>query len=167
MVLQAMSSCRAARADYLLLTSNSDFQRAVQAKLSTLRQRARVHGPCLLTGKPGNKRYGAGYASFKASHPLLSRKKVEFYVHHLLWMQQQGWARIVPEAYEVSHLCHQTKCLQPEHVCVETAREHDDRDACKGKEIVIACFGNHQATRNPCTHEPPCILPIVHLEILE
>ena len=48
---------------------------------------------------------------------------------------------------EISHICHHGKCVNPEHLEIETHAQNGDRDKCKHK---ISCQD----------HDPPCILPV-------
>jgi hypothetical protein len=165
-----MSSCRANMEEYRAIIQNRDFQLLAAAKLNAMRRVSRRNQTeCFLGGKAGNKKNGKGYASCKLSHHTISRKKVEFYLHRLAYMERTNWTTVVEDNMEVSHLCHNTKCLNMHHLRVETVEEHDLRDTCKGKQVVtMECrCCNKRRTHNPCTHMPACILEHVSLQFDE
>lgn len=163
-----MSSSRACPNDYLLLVEHNDFQELARRKLNALR-RVGIHiaaTGCCLSAKAGDKKGGKGYPSCKLSHRTLTRRKVEFSIHKLVFMERAAWKKAPADGEEVSHLCHQTKCLTKEHLCVESPQVHDSRDACKYKQVVIfnCSCGCEPQVYNPCTHEPRCILPSVSVD---
>ncbi|KAL8686571.1 MAG: hypothetical protein Q9224_005409 [Gallowayella concinna] len=65
-----------------------------------------------------------------------------------------------PAAYQVSHLCHNGRCFNPEHLIVELGTENKERSSCQGHYIV-----KHGAmTWHPCAHHMGtarrrCLLP--------
>jgi len=68
------------------------------------------------------------------------------------------------QALEVSHLCHNTKCVNPDHLTVETKAANLGRSSCKNQKRVH--FG--QKGYDPCDHRKAptyksCILPVVHI----
>jgi hypothetical protein len=69
------------------------------------------------------------------------------------------------ERYEVSHLCHNPACFNPDHVVVEESGENKARSTCKGHYVIKLWNG---ATIDPCVHWKrgvmrSCILPSVNM----
>lgn len=68
--------------------------------------------------------------------------------------------RQAPEKdYEASHLCHNSVCVNPGHLCWESARANNKRKNCTVWQRCTAhenC-GKKQAT---CVHDPPCLKAI-------
>lgn len=62
--------------------------------------------------------------------------------------------------YEVSHLCNNAKCFNPDHIRVETKLANDARKACaKSSQLLL-----DGSVMNPCTHDQEfgwkCVMPI-------
>jgi len=62
--------------------------------------------------------------------------------------------------YHASHRCGYERCINPEHLVVETKAENEARKACSNKVDVITVIGQHRYVLHdqPCTHTPPCII---------
>jgi hypothetical protein len=60
------------------------------------------------------------------------------------------------EIFEASHWCHHPKCINPQHIFVETRKLNRDRNRCLGHTKIRCKCGE---VINPCKHNPPCILP--------
>jgi hypothetical protein len=69
--------------------------------------------------------------------------------------------------YEVSHLCHNGRCFNPDHLTVETQSLNHRRQRCAESYVVVCrCCGT---TYHPCSHGREgmrllCILPKYRLE---
>ncbi|CAN6635523.1 hypothetical protein TRVA0_015S01112 [Trichomonascus vanleenenianus] len=57
---------------------------------------------------------------------------------------------------QISHLCHNEKCYNPENLDQESAKDNNGRKKCLGPNVVIS-----GELTNLCPHKPPCILPRV------
>jgi hypothetical protein len=59
----------------------------------------------------------------------------------------------VPDQSQVSHLCHNPRCLVPDHVVVESPKENNGRKGCR---VWIDC---PHCPRKIflCTHSPACV----------
>ncbi len=90
------------------------------------------------------------------------------YAHQLAMVAKGSGYELLPtrsgtreEQCEVSHLCHNTRCFNPQHLVVETKRLNNARNSCVGHfEIRCECG----ATYNPCPHSETqhrrfCYLP--------
>jgi hypothetical protein len=87
-------------------------------------------------------------------------EKLQVYVHHLVIVAtlKGDTSQFANNNYEVSHLCHNTDCINAEHVRLESKELNADRNRCNGQSwITCPCGCEH--TFNPCKHEPQCILP--------
>ncbi|KAK9483444.1 zinc-binding loop region of homing endonuclease-domain-containing protein [Lipomyces starkeyi] len=70
-----------------------------------------------------------------------------------------------PRRFDVSHLCHNGKCFNPEHLIVESTTNNLRRRSCNGQKVIS--YGNF--TYHPCPHDGveemrKCILPTLRLE---
>lgn len=87
------------------------------------------------------------------------------YIHVLAIVAKGNGAQLLNARHgsgqEVSHLCHHTRCFNPEHLIVESKALNNSRNTCVGSfEFACGCG----ATYNPCTHAAMehrryCILP--------
>ncbi|KAK9243106.1 hypothetical protein V1506DRAFT_555654 [Lipomyces tetrasporus] len=67
--------------------------------------------------------------------------------------------------FDVSHLCHNGKCFNPEHIIVESTTNNLRRRSCNGHKVIT--YGHF--TYHPCPHGGvekmrKCILPTLRLE---
>ncbi|KAK9384654.1 zinc-binding loop region of homing endonuclease-domain-containing protein [Lipomyces mesembrius] len=62
--------------------------------------------------------------------------------------------------YEVSHLCHQPRCINADHLVVETHKDNDSRRICAVKvDIKILVDGrDYILDAEECPHSPRCII---------
>lgn len=105
---------------------------------------------CKITTKAPKERY------VKAKiHGSSDRK--EWYLHHLALIAV-GRSSELEANKHVSHLCGESRCYNPEHLCVETPTENANRKSCSAVKTFIKCpCCEHKF--NPCQHGPPrCIL---------
>lgn len=67
------------------------------------------------------------------------------YVHRLAYMVSNKVVQL-PQGLEVSHLCHNPRCVEPRHLCLESHEANSERITCLKQGI--------------CTklHNPPCII---------
>ena len=63
------------------------------------------------------------------------------------------------DIWEASHLCHHPRCINPQHIIIETRRKNLKRNMCIGHSDLVECKCG--AYNSPCTHThvPPCLLP--------
>lgn len=123
--------------------------------------------PCTVTNKgcwlssktPSNN----GYIKVKSNVlRTSSSSKVEFYLHVCAYLsksespeQKECFIGMMEQGYQVSHLCHNKTCFNPDHLSLETGQVNRDRNVCqKLKVIKCECGTIH----NPCPHEPKCLL---------
>ena len=109
---------------------------------------------CKLCQKSRNKG-GTGWVKCKV---VKSKSKKEFYIHHLALIAAGRVGELKGSPYQVSHLCHQPTCFNPEHLVVETREENLARNRCIGW-TWLTCPCPCGVKFNPCTHIPKCILP--------
>jgi len=66
---------------------------------------------------------------------------------------------------DVSHLCHNPACANPEHLCIESHAINMDRKACPGSWVTVTvpcahpdvCTEMHVAVVDMCKHAPKCL----------
>jgi hypothetical protein len=87
----------------------------------------------------GYVRWGIPKGSTKLAYGKETGER-SFYLHHLSWYAS-GMTLPTPVVQHLSHLCNNTRCFNPEHLCVEDPTTNNSRKNC----LV--------ATRCPC----PCV----------
>ncbi|KAK9253194.1 zinc-binding loop region of homing endonuclease-domain-containing protein [Lipomyces tetrasporus] len=62
--------------------------------------------------------------------------------------------------YQASHLCHQTNCINPDHLVVETQQVNLSRKMCSVKVNVKTSVNGRDyfLKAEECPHSPPCII---------
>ena len=90
------------------------------------------------------------YGQMSARMPLERSKKTQW-VHRLAWLVANR-SLTVPEGLEVSHRCHNGRCVEPTHLVAEDHSSNISRKDCKGKD---------------CTkkHVPHCISQVILLKL--
>lgn len=87
----------------------------------------------------------------------------EFYVHHLV-IRSKG--ELVDQAMQVSHLCHQKRCITVDHIIQETGEANRARQMCVGaRHLVIPCDCGRTHIVNPCRHTPVCVCSLSSIVI--
>ncbi|KAK9372074.1 zinc-binding loop region of homing endonuclease-domain-containing protein, partial [Lipomyces chichibuensis] len=67
--------------------------------------------------------------------------------------------------YDISHLCHNPKCFNPEHLIVESSSNNQRRKICNGQKILVhSGFSYHPCPHGRVEKLRKCILPLHHLE---
>jgi hypothetical protein len=75
-------------------------------------------------------------------------------IHKVSWMAANG--QNPPARHQISHLCDNRTCFNPDHLCAELAIVNNSRKGCPGE---IACSVHHHVIVNLCPHSPRCIRP--------
>lgn len=62
-----------------------------------------------------------------------------------------------------SHLCHNSRCVKPEHLTVEPSWVNQDRNTagCKSRWDEVSTSGELLRRGCRCTHLPPCLLQVI------
>ncbi|KAJ8096646.1 zinc-binding loop region of homing endonuclease-domain-containing protein [Lipomyces tetrasporus] len=69
-------------------------------------------------------------------------------------------------SYDVSHLCHNRKCFNSDHLVVESRQNNRNRQACNGHKILVgAGFSYHPCAHGSVEKMRKCILPVQHLHV--
>ncbi|KAJ8101481.1 zinc-binding loop region of homing endonuclease-domain-containing protein [Lipomyces tetrasporus] len=67
-------------------------------------------------------------------------------------------------SFDISHICHNRKCFNPEHLVVESRRTNTRRQSCNGHKILVADdFSYHPCAHGSVEKMRKCILPVHHL----
>jgi Zinc-binding loop region of homing endonuclease len=94
---------------------------------------------------------------------------VQPYLHQLALIAtdrlDQLSATLGNSRYQISHLCHNGKCFNPDHLVVESSRNNKKRNSCQGHQIIV----HKEMTYHPCAHgrveaRRKCILPVLYLQ---
>lgn len=114
---------------------NAESKTSVLAKLEA-RAVLSDNGECRLwTGKP-KKNQNASYGVLKLT--IRPTEYKQFYVHPLAYMAHHDIFDLDPKL-ECSHLCHNSLCVNPVHICLETHDVNNNRQACKTNGV---CSGH-------------------------
>lgn len=130
----------AAQAQEVLLRLRSGYLGIDRATLLT--------NGCVLHQKtPNEQRY--------VKTKLRGGSRTEFYIHHLV-VRASG--ELINRALEVSHLCHNKRCINPEHLIQETQEYNRSRQPCAIMKVYnFTCTCGEQQSIWPCPHDPQCI----------
>jgi len=117
---------------------------------------------CWLSSKTKHSR---GYVRTKIPIRRPNGYKYEPYLHVVAFLSDcreidrkrilNEWDEAADDPAQISHLCHNKACFNPDHLVNEGGDANNDRNMCKKLKIIICECGRHH---NPCPHEPPCIL---------
>ena len=119
---------------------------------------SQASGPCVLHLKALGERYPKMKVSLEPEGlpPTKKKRPSEYSIHHLV-IRSKG--ELIIKGLEVSHLCHQSRCIEASHLIQESGALNRDRQPCaKAQLITITCDCGRTHTVNPCQHEPACIL---------
>lgn len=97
----------------------------------------------------------------------------KMYMHHLALVGAGRRAELsrctqANSIFQVSHLCHNGGCYNPDHLVVEESWRNKDRNSCQGHER-IDYTGLGQMRYHPCSHGGEhneyrrCVLPVRHI----
>ena len=112
----------------------------------SLSQIARIHSRCVTQGTcfiwqgATNNGYGRKRMRFLRLGP----KYKAYYTHRLVYMLSTGDCQL-PKGTNISHLCGESLCANPDHLCRETHRANCGRRRCVDKGTCKR------------THEPACV----------
>jgi hypothetical protein len=102
---------------------------------------------CVLHNKAIKERYP------KMKAPGIGRS--EYYIHHLV-VRSKG--EKIDRSMEVSHLCHQKRCINPDHIIQETGKANRARQCCKMlKPFSFICSCGEITNIWSCPHQPQCL----------
>lgn len=95
-----------------------------------------------------------GYLKVNLRNTVISGSKLDIqpWAHQLAVVASGEGAslRLTSDgSYHVSHLCHNGKCFNPDHVIVETEMDNKARNSCHASFIIVTPDGT---TIDPCTH---------------
>ncbi len=110
---------------------------------------------CHIAEKATNKTFKIGYVKCKVEG------RREYYIHHLALLdanRHQDLANIyLNKGFHISHLCHNTRCFNPDHLIAEISSANIGRNTCQSQTWISCPCCEHKF--NPCRHSPQCILP--------
>lgn len=88
--------------------------------------------------------------------------KQRLLVHQIAYKAVHGTSP--PKQHDISHLCHNSRCCNTEHLTIETHTINMERKACPGRIIGVApcthdlrCNKFHPYDMQLCCHDPPCL----------
>ncbi|KAK9240565.1 zinc-binding loop region of homing endonuclease-domain-containing protein, partial [Lipomyces kononenkoae] len=66
-------------------------------------------------------------------------------------------------SFNISHLCHNRTCFNPEHLVVESRSNNMRRQACNGHKVLVGDdFSYHPCSHGSVEKMRKCILPVEH-----
>lgn len=104
-------------------------------------------GTLLCINTKDNNRVMLNFSGFLKQHNIKHDKKTTAVAGAFFKILKQEH-----EKYNASHLCHNPKCVCPEHIVYEDAEYNRSRNYCSGVN---------------CEHEPKCLKPGVRYHIIE
>lgn len=110
--------------------------------------------------------HNAGYTKINLRNTKINGKTVGFqpWLHQLALIgagrREELYGALKGSGKEVSHLCHNAACFNPNHLVVEPAADNKDRNTCHGHKTVRY----RDFVYNPCRHgkgaqRKRCLLP--------
>lgn len=79
-------------------------------------------------------------------------------LHRLAVLSKQWFSpNILSKGMTASHLCHNSKCIKPSHLCCESITYNSHRNTCRAWCIVDGDLYNQ------CLHEPQCLFSGNHI----
>jgi len=90
------------------------------------------------------------YPKTRAENRWLPNHMLVFYAHHPEQEPKEG--------FDVSHLCHEPKCINPAHLRLEQAELNRDRNKCISWKWMKCPKHPEEEAWNPCQHQPQCVL---------
>lgn len=143
-------------ADAGVLSSSGAVNKLTLAEATELWTRLKAEKE--ITGKAGcwihpNKPNDKGYVQIAKD----SDKKV--YTHHLAVRMVFGSDAVPKDRNRnVSHLCNNASCCNPDHLVVESSDDNHARKNCPvSRQVTCPCGCNHSFAVSVCSHTPPCI----------
>jgi hypothetical protein len=89
--------------------------------------------------------------AFKGASPMPTGEQ-SFYVHQLAYYAKYG--TIPTRNHEhLSHLCDDSRCMNPKHLVVESPKVNNSRKNCR---VTVTCQHCGEST-DACAHNPKCI----------
>lgn len=157
-----------------LITRYTRSQNENECWLSTLSEKEKYNSVAL--SKLSSVKLGSELRSF-SSGPV--------YLHHLaVLLKRDGQALLrkvqstrlkkkSEDIYQVSHLCHNSHCLNPSHLVVETKQDNLGRNQCQRQKKIKLNWLTGGMILHPCPHRKTtrlkleCILPSVTIDAAE
>ncbi len=103
---------------------------------------------------------------------LLTTKRGDNDYHHVLAAHVMMWYfkhTFVAAGDEISHLCHNTVCINPNHLITESVAANKSRNGCAGYGLCRCRNSNPHAPHmvSMCKHTPRCMVEYRGLESLQ
>jgi hypothetical protein len=154
-------------AEFLRTQTGKDSLRDAYNKLVQESDRDPNFPNCLVCRRSGNKSGGRGYPVIKPTVSNLPNipKKTEVYAHQLAFVHKQNYNQPLNKQLEISHICHDTKCINGDHILQETKEMNLSRSDCLKKVNYIFNVNGILRLLNTCPHEPSCLLKRVNVDL--
>lgn len=106
-----------------------DTEKWINAQKNRLKQNSVIEGPfnCWLCKLGGEKR---PYSVLSVKFPWEGKKKV-ISAHRFSYMIHNNLFEMSKDVH-VSHLCHNSRCVNPDHLSYEPENVNKDRQVCRG-----------------------------------
>jgi len=115
-----------------------------------------IQPQCATSGQRSRGRSGKKYRPFKGENHEIGR----ILTHQLAFFASTGNRPSRDE--DVSHLCHNRRCFNAEHLVIESHAANMSRQRClgtiEGDLPCVCCGSTHRQEVNVCKHTPKCII---------
>lgn len=106
-----------------------------------------IHACTVWTGAREHGVYGKKVVVWPDGQKKTERvHRLSFMLHHRILRANMPSHNEIGEPIEVSHICHNSLCIRPDHLVLETHRTNMGRNTCKQKRICSQ------------DHNPPCLI---------
>ncbi len=146
---RAFNLMKAGRLHFLFL---DDYYRSLLRDFKFWESSADRSTSCVIVSKVPNKQ--GGYAVLGSGEGKITAHEFAYFMrkkHH--YFERVSQLENSSEVLQVSHLCGQARCVNPNHLCLESAKVNNSRKGCLGLVTCLGCGTSMSA----CTHHPRCV----------
>lgn len=129
-------------------------------------QRGESNIGCRLSTLTKNERYSSidlSKTAYRVPDTNIKFPSGKYYLHHIAILQDpiqrhrlkavfNTATSTVGNRYQVSHRCHQSHCINLEHLVIESAEDNLKRNSCQSQQIAVVKQGNRRLILHPCPH---------------
>ena len=123
-----------------------------------LRNSVSVGGGCRIWIKGPYNRLAYPYGSMRLKWPRPDDSSIVMYVHRLVYLVNNNMETL-PEGVEVSHRCHNSRCVAIDHLVAEPRATNADRQKCRRHSQGTSSL------EQACPHNPKCIVVVNYLDL--
>lgn len=125
------------------------MDRVLRGRHVMMTQSPNVSGECWITDLSPTKEGGYPQVHMKKGKP-------KALLHHVA-LRAAGRLADWTEGHDVSHLCGERMCCNPDHLCVEPSETNQQRKGCAGPNVRVVSPGGEVFSISLCSHFPRCM----------